>query len=282
MAGTSNFQQWNPAAANQENDAQYTADSMRSGGAGLDENFPSNTANKLFYQISTFVAAFAQALANKGYNVSDASLAILTGVLANVLTNADTKAPIQNVPFNPNPVFDCNQANAFEIALTGDVNASVINVGVGQVFTIIAVQDGVGGHNFNFPGLTGWQAINPAANSTTIQSFIKKTDGAWSPVPNEYVPPTPNYPALIAQTGYIKLSAIFGGLVIQWGVTPTGNPVFVNFPTAFPNACFMVVATPQLAANTSNYVWCDPPSTFGFNIYNNGTRPNACWFAIGN
>ena len=88
MAGTTNAQQWNPTQANQEDDAAYTADAQRSGGAVSGE-FPSATANKLYYQVSTYVAALAQALANKNYSNSDADLAALTTVMANLMTNAD-------------------------------------------------------------------------------------------------------------------------------------------------------------------------------------------------
>ena len=88
MANT-NMQQWNPTAANQETDAQYTADSSRSGGASTGSIFPSATANKLFYQLSTYVTALMQALVAKGYTTSDASLSTLAGVLACIMTNAD-------------------------------------------------------------------------------------------------------------------------------------------------------------------------------------------------
>ena len=88
MAGTTNFIQWDPTATNQETDAAYVADAQRSGGA-VTGQFPSATANKLFYQLSTFTTAFAQMMANKGYSTSDANLAALVAVLSNVLTNAD-------------------------------------------------------------------------------------------------------------------------------------------------------------------------------------------------
>lgn len=97
MAGSSNFLQWNPGQLNQESDVAYAADSQRSGGATDPSAFLSILANKLFYQNSTFAAAFAQSLANKGYVVSDANFATLVAVFANVLTKADNpgayKAP---------------------------------------------------------------------------------------------------------------------------------------------------------------------------------------------
>lgn len=92
MAGTNNFLQWNPGTANQENDAAYVADSARSGGAGTGSIFASQTANKLFFQISTMVAAIAAMMAAKNYNMQDGNFANLETALSNLLTNADIKA----------------------------------------------------------------------------------------------------------------------------------------------------------------------------------------------
>ena len=96
MAGSNNFLQWNGTAANQEDDAAYAADAQRTGGAAVDAIFASPLANKLFYQMTTFITALARALAAKGYNVSDADLSTLQAVLSNILTQADTPLPIAN------------------------------------------------------------------------------------------------------------------------------------------------------------------------------------------
>lgn len=92
MAGTNNFQQWNPTAANQESDATYTGDALRSGGATSGAIFPSPTANKLFFQLAQMTCGLAGMMANKGYNVSDANLANLIAALTNIVTNADVAA----------------------------------------------------------------------------------------------------------------------------------------------------------------------------------------------
>ena len=89
MPGSSNFLQWNPTQSNQEDDAAYSADALRSGGAPTNAIFPSPTANKAFYQWSIFVAAFAAMLADKGYTLSDADFVNLKTVLSNILTQAD-------------------------------------------------------------------------------------------------------------------------------------------------------------------------------------------------
>jgi hypothetical protein len=89
MAGTSNFQQWNPGSINQENDAAYTSDSLRANGAPSGAIFPSPTANKLFFQLSTMAYAIGQMMANKNYNMLDSNSANLIAALNNLLTNAD-------------------------------------------------------------------------------------------------------------------------------------------------------------------------------------------------
>ena len=83
-----NFQQWNPAAVNQQDDSAYTADAMRTGGA-VTGIFASDLANKLFYQCTTMVSALGESLSNKGYTISDASISTLITALSNILTKAD-------------------------------------------------------------------------------------------------------------------------------------------------------------------------------------------------
>lgn len=86
---SNNFLQFNPTKANQENDAAYTADAQRTGGAATNSIFASQLANKLFYQLSTMITALGQALSNKGYTVSDADLTALINVLSNLITTPD-------------------------------------------------------------------------------------------------------------------------------------------------------------------------------------------------
>lgn len=135
MPGTHNFQQWNPAAANQESDAAYTADTQRSGGAADPSIFASQTANKLFYQITTFMVAFMQSMATKGYTLSDANLSTLTGVMANVVAQTDLAAALApyapsasptftGTPVGPTPPVNDNSA---KLATTGYVQNNFPN-----------------------------------------------------------------------------------------------------------------------------------------------------------
>ena len=88
MAGSNNFLQWNPNALNQQDDATYVLDVMRTGGA-ITGIFTSELANKLFYQCTTMVSALGESLSNKGYTISDASISTLITALSNILTKAD-------------------------------------------------------------------------------------------------------------------------------------------------------------------------------------------------
>ena len=123
---TTNAQQWNPNGINQENDAQYTADSLRSGGATNGGLLPSDTDNKFRYQTSTYIAALGQMLANKGFNNSDANLNTLSAVMANILTTADVQTGLQIVGFSGMPSFNGASYGKFQITLSGNVTGSYL------------------------------------------------------------------------------------------------------------------------------------------------------------
>lgn len=98
MAGSNNFLQFNPTQANQESDGAYAADATRSGGIVFNQIMSSLLGNKLFYQVTTFVAALAAALAAKGYNMLDSNFANLVTALGNLLTKADLRNYKNGVP----------------------------------------------------------------------------------------------------------------------------------------------------------------------------------------
>jgi hypothetical protein len=125
MPGSNNFQQWNPSKINQETDAQYAADSERTGGAGTGETFPARTANKVLYQSSTFNKALGDALAAKGYTISDTDVVALAGVLAAVMTQADMApyAPKDSPAFTGSPTAPtpADNDNSSKVATTAFV-----------------------------------------------------------------------------------------------------------------------------------------------------------------
>jgi hypothetical protein len=177
MAGTTNFQQFNPTQANQESDAAYTADSTRSNGAGVGAIFPSNCANKLFYQTSTGVAALMQMLANKGFSTNDSNLAVLAGALSCLLTTADIKPAMAYAPFSPSIILDASLANGWEIVLTANTSITIISIVAYQPITLAFSQDGVGGHSVTFTNtLHGLGAVDGGATGHSQQTFMVLSD----------------------------------------------------------------------------------------------------------
>ena len=172
MAGTSNFQIWNPSSINQENDSQYTADTLRSGGATTGALLPSKTDNKFRYQTSVGIWALMQMMAAKGFNVSDASASSLASVLANILTTADQRTQLLSPAWSPTLVLDCSKADGFELSVTGNTAVSAINATAGQVVRVAVVQP-VGGHTVTLgSGFHGAGAPSTAVGSVSVQTFL--------------------------------------------------------------------------------------------------------------
>lgn len=181
---TTNFQQFNPGQNNQESDSAYTADSNRTGGFGSGALVPGVLLNKVWYQFSTFIAAFGNMMAIKGYSLSDASLSTLQGVLANLITSADINGNLINVAYAPSVTFNCGTNNGFQITLTGNVTASVFSgMTVGQEITIGILQDGSGGRTFTWPtGVNNAGTPDPTPNALSVQRFKKWLDGSVRPI----------------------------------------------------------------------------------------------------
>jgi hypothetical protein len=173
MSGSSNFLQWNPAQVNQETDSAYAADAQRTGGAQVNIPAPSATLNKLFYQTSTFCAAFGEMMANKGYVVSDASESVLAAVLANILTDADQLPTIITVGYSPTPNFNAGAATGFQMTLAGNITASTVSgVIPGQLLAFYFKQDATGGRTVSWPSsFVGALAPDPTPNAMSLMLF---------------------------------------------------------------------------------------------------------------
>lgn len=184
MPGTSNFLQWNPTQANQEADSAYAADAVRSGGAAIDGIFPSATANKLFYQLSTMVAALGQMLANKGYAVSDGNFNDLVAILANILTNADQRPNMVTVNYGNAVTFDNSLSNGFYLQLQGNVvGTGLINIAAGNRLLFSIQQNSIGGYTFAWPpNVINPGMVDPAPNATSIQEFVVHPDNTVHPI----------------------------------------------------------------------------------------------------
>jgi hypothetical protein len=198
MAGTTNLIQWNPASNNQETDAQYLADSQRASGAVDPEFFDATLANKLFYQVTTYLTALFQAFAAKGYTTSDSNLNTLASVCANFLTTADVEPAVVNVPYAASVTLNAGASDGFYIqSMTGNLAiAAVTGLTAGQIVAMYYQQDGTGGHTVTFPGVfVGAAQPDPAANAVSLQLFgydantgqlraftpLISDNGAWFP-----------------------------------------------------------------------------------------------------
>lgn len=83
--GSTNFQRFNPAGSSMLSDSDYTANTQRLN--GVTPGIASSALhNKIFYQVSTMVAAIAEVMANSGETVTDASYSALVASITTVFT----------------------------------------------------------------------------------------------------------------------------------------------------------------------------------------------------
>lgn len=222
MAGSTNFLQFNPGAANQENDSTYAADSQRAGGVINGQIFNDVLANKAFYQWSTFIAALANALANKGYSPNDTSLSALESVLANMVTFADLRTGLTSVASATTMAFNAAGTNGFDVVLGGNVTSSTLSgQQIGQILTFVIVQ---GSTPFSFSppsNINEWIAVPVTANTVWVQQFIVRQDGSIWPVSTEVN-------ALLSQLATVEsqIGTINGEIsTLQSEISPLATPV---------------------------------------------------------
>ena len=313
---TTNFEQWNSAALNQETDAEYLADTQRIGGVTTGSLAPSYTMNKFYYQASTFIAAFGQMLATKGYTNSDSSVATLAAVLANVVTESDLASNIVALSFSPTPSFNAASSNGFQMTLSGNITASTISgVTPGQLLAFYFVQDSVGGRTVSWPSsFVGALQPDTAAASVSVMLFRADTGGiarAVSPMISNNGMFAPNPPtsadstqrvattgwvqSLIsaltggftysfASNGYVKFPSWMQGFTIQWGNTgsvPNDTPTAIPFPANFSHACLSVVVIDSFLASKSAIWSAYNQSAYGFTARPDQNTAAANWIAVG-
>jgi hypothetical protein len=251
MSGSHNFQQWNSGAINQDTDAQYTVDAQRVSGAANPSIFPSLTANKLYFQITTFVTAFAQSLANKGYVLSDVNLANLEAVLANVVTVSDLVtalmlyAPILNPTFTgiPRAPTAASGDNSTTIASTAFVKEQGYLNAISGAMVVAAlgfapVQQGGGAGQSGNKIYIGWGTdghIHAQIDSTDFGGIAFVSDlAAYATLAS--------LAGSAASNGYQRLSS---GIIVQWGsiLASTSGATTITFPIAFPTGLLNTVAS---------------------------------------
>jgi hypothetical protein len=85
-----NFQQWwENGTGNIMSIASYKTNSQRKYGVQQRDIASSQLHNRLFYQLSTFVTAFANMMDAKGYALSESNISTLASQLSNVMTKYD-------------------------------------------------------------------------------------------------------------------------------------------------------------------------------------------------
>lgn len=85
-----NFQQWwENGTGNIMSVASYKTNSQRKYGVQQRDIASSQLHNRLFYQLSTFIAAFANMMDTKGYALSESNITTLASQLSNVMTKYD-------------------------------------------------------------------------------------------------------------------------------------------------------------------------------------------------
>jgi hypothetical protein len=180
---TTNAQQFNPSQANQETDAAYTTDVTRVNGAGVDAIWPSISANKTLYQVTTYVTALGQMMANKGFTNADTNLAALTTVMSNIVMSSDLPTPLQLIGFSPVVVLNAAVFNGFELVLAGNMQINLTGVRPGQFYVLMYVQDSVGGRTISIesPGVGVFGQPDPTPGIASIQVFVADVTGFLHP-----------------------------------------------------------------------------------------------------
>jgi hypothetical protein len=75
------------------------------------------------------------------------------------------------VPYSSTPTFDFSQSKVQQITLTGDATPVFINPTAGMEYTLLIMQDSVGGHAFNWP--SSYKGSIPAGTTASTASVFK-------------------------------------------------------------------------------------------------------------
>lgn len=137
------------------------------------------------------LAAFIAGVLNEnvldsGYADGAAEVAALLAQFQAALAtffNASSQPKVIPVAWSAAPVLNFAVGNPlmpiFEITLGGDTTPTFTGVTAGQLATFILHQDGTGGHLWTWPGSAiNAGAVDPAANSTSIESCVVGSNGS--------------------------------------------------------------------------------------------------------
>lgn len=281
MAGTTNILVFNPSQANQETDAAYLTDATRTGGAGVDGIWPSNSANKTLYQISTVVAALAQMMANKNFSISDSNYAVLVAQLSNILTTTDLRSGVQALVWSPSITLNAATFAAFAVPLQGATTVSASGVVPGQVYVVMYAQDLAGGHTVTFGTGFGAAATQPASAGVSTQIFVADATSILRPAAPLF-PTAPSITYGSDRFGTRFWSKDSSGKIEQWGFLnmTSGLAISDTFPINFTNlASVNVVVTSSSSTEYQVGVQINSISEFTCSTY--ASIPGVYWRAVG-
>lgn len=248
-----NFLQFDASKNNMMSDASYSASTFLARGA-VTGVASSSAHNKLFYQISTMMAAIAQMMETKGYTISDTSLATLITELSHIMTEADMSsyATIASLADYIKKEAVVIKTSSYIILTTDMYKTLEANSSGTLTFTLPAYTTVANG---------AWIKIkNIGSGTLTLSGLI---DGAASKDLNQYEEITVysdgvswrgkviastsalSFDASLTENGYQKLPS---GLIMQWGkYAPVGGIVgdagyAISFAVEFPTDCLSVNA----------------------------------------
>lgn len=220
-----NFYQFDPTKNNMMSDAGYFNSNYRKNGAQAGVA-PAPVHNKLYYQATTFITAFAEMMNTKGYELNDTSLSTLAAELANVVTNADlspyalqsqltgyiAKASViiktttgSILPAEFYKTIEANSSSAIQLTLplfsdvTNGAWVKIKNINTG-VLTLNATIDGE-----TNPVLSQWDEIVVYSDGSALRGKVVSTSSSE------------DWDASLTQTGFQKYPS---GLMEQWGFYP--------------------------------------------------------------
>lgn len=271
MAGSTNFKVFNPNLTNMMDDNTYNTSGYRLNGAvsGL---APSNIHNKLYYQVTTMTAAFAQALANKGFTVSDDNFNNLVTVLSNIALQTDNVASATKLQIM-RKINGVNFDGSADITITAAANGGNADTVDGKhasdflaagfcrqklnvdINTLKTFDFFYCINCTNTPGGDGYLTVLPLDNKTVCHDYTLYTgikynrvcnSDTWSPWRQTV---TTDYPAWGNDTnGGRKLP---DGRIEQWGEFDyTGLARDTSKTIAFPVKFVSAVSTVLLTRNT--------------------------------
>jgi hypothetical protein len=204
---------------------------------------------------TTVVAHLKGGVAPAGSKNSKAFSVTLNGVTKTISASAydvDGSATFTNVPTDTTFTAEAKITDAFSTVTkratvpTVEVTMDFKADGKGVAFGKVAEKDGVD---------TPWDIYMKDSLVTTMANFQNN----------------------IGELGYQKLP---GGLIIQWGTSVVGTEdTTINFPTAFSEACYVVVGNPKQYGKQSITFWNFTKSSFIMS--SGGIRMNVIWIALG-